>query len=539
MKFHNSIIWPIIMLVLGMMMVIYQSVGFDLSVMPGTLGDGRFNNYILEHGYLYLTEGNISYWNAPFFFPEKDVISYSDNLFGALPIYVVCRYWVDRETAFQLWYLILTALNFVGAYHALRKLNATAFASSIGAFIYAFSLILFIQTIHIQLLPRFAVPLAIVGFYLWLQGDKKYFYVAVLLLVYEFYCAIYLGYFLTYTIIAMLLIHVIKERKTDAVLALFKTRKDAIRSIVFLCIMMGLLGMLFYPYYLRSINTNVYSPLLIIEHSQPRIWNYFFVSDKSILWGWLSFFVKNHFVQEKFLNGENYIFIGSLPYVFVAAAFFMFRKNKTIRFFLITLLVVFILTLSIFDFSLYTYIIHLLPGARAIRVVSRYIVVALFLWSILSALFLDQFLIRSNKYIKLVMFALPVLLILDNTYFPDTNGVLKSTCQKRSMALVEKYEKERHTKPSAKAFVYFFDTDSIRDNRVRIKTAAHKQMDAMMASQVIGLPCVNGYSAKPPPDYLDCFISPNERKFRSWLNSNRVQTTVKEKYSIKDILILK
>ncbi|HSY60789.1 MAG TPA: hypothetical protein VK796_02885, partial [Cytophaga sp.] len=437
----NNYIWPIIMLVLGMTMVIYQSVGFDLSVMPGTLGDGRFNNYILEHGYLYLTKGNMSYWNAPFFFPEKNVISYSDNLFGALPIYVACRWWVDRETAFQLWYLILTALNFVGAYYALKKLNITAFSASVGAFIYAFSLILFIQTIHIQLLPRFAVPLAIVGCYLWLQGDKKYFYVAVLLLVYEFYCAIYLGYFLTYVIIAMFLIHVIKARKINVIVSLFKTKKDRIRTVVFVCVVLCLLGVLFYPYYLRSVDANGYSPLLIIGHSQPRMWNYFFVSDKSILWGWSSLFVKNHFVQEKFLNGENYIFIGILPYIFIAAAFFMFRKNTTTRFFLITLLVVFVFTLSIFGFSLYTYIIHLFPGAMAIRVVSRYIVVALFLWSILSAFFLDQFLTHLNKYIKLVVFILPMLLILDNIYIRDADSVLKSTCQKRSMMLVEKYEK--------------------------------------------------------------------------------------------------
>ena len=228
-----------------------------------------------------------------------------------------------------------------------------------------------------------------------------------------------------------------------------------------------------------------------------------------------------------------------LPYIFSIAAFFMFRKDAVVRFFLITLCTVFILTLSIGNFSVYSYIVYLLPGAMAIRVVSRYIVIAIFLWSILSALFLDRILSRSNTYTLFLMLIIPLLLVMDNIHTPDKGALLKSTCQERNGLLVEKYKTNRHTNPSAKAFIYCFRTDSIRDNRKKIRTAIYNQMDAMMASQVIGLPCVNGYSAKPPPEYLDCFLSPSESTLRSWLHSKRVRTTVKEKYSMKDILILK
>jgi len=526
------------MLVLGMTMVIYQSVGFELSVMPGDLGDGRFNNYLLEHGYLCLIKGNMPYWNAPFFFPEKHVISYSDNLFGALPIYVFLRFLADRETAFQLWYLILVGLNFVGAYYALKKLKVSIYAASVGAFIYAFSLILLMQTDHIQLLPRFVAPLAIVRFYLWLQGNNnKHFYISIFLLTYQFYCAIYLGYFLVYILIAMYVVHLIKERKIDVMLQLFNSKKDFIRTSIFVCIILSLLGILFYPYYLRSIDENGYPSMLVIERSTLHLWNYFFTSDRSVFWGWSNYFVEKNFVQAKFLRRENYIFIGMLPYIFLTVAFFMFRKDVVIRFFLTILFVIFILTFSLFDFSIYPYIVYIIPGARAIRVLSRYIVIAVFIWSIISAFFLDRILSDSNKYTTLFMFVLPVLLVMDNIHVSGNDGVLKSTCQQRCTSVVAKYKKAKYINPSAKAFDFCFNTDSIKDNRKRIRTAIYGQMDAMMASQLIGVPCVNGYSAKPPPDYLDCFISPSENKLRAWLYSNRVRTTVKEKYSVQDILI--
>ena len=522
-----------------MAMVTYQTLGFDFSTMPGNLGDGRFNNFLLEHGYQYLTTSDMPYWNAPFFFPEKNVIAYSDNLLGALPIYVICRFFTDRETAYQLWYFILSGLNFAGAYYALKRLNVSVYAASVGAFIYAFSLIMLMQTIHIQLLPRFAAPLAIVSFYLWLRGNTTYFYVSLLLLVYQFYCAVYLGYFLVYVLLAMFIVYMVTERKIEAVLSLFKTKRQVITTLVFVCMILCLLGILFYPYYLRSLDANAYASMLEIIDSQPRLWNYFFTTDRSVLWGWSNPVITTNFVEEKLLWRESYIFIGMLPYVFLIAALFMFKKDSTIRFFFITLCVVVLLTISICDFGIYPYIASVLPGARSIRVVSRHIVVAVCIWSILSALFLDKILSHPKKYTTLFMLLLPVMLVLDNLYVPAKDAVLKNTCQERSRFVAEKYEKAKHTNPSAKAFMYSFRTDSLRNHRKKTMVAVFNQMDALMASQALGVPCVNGYSAKAPPDYMDCFFSPNEITLSAWIHSNRLRTTVKEKYTVNDILIIK
>ena len=47
--------WPFFMgLIIVVMFFALPIVGFELSHFPGDLGDGRFNNYMLEHSYLFL-----------------------------------------------------------------------------------------------------------------------------------------------------------------------------------------------------------------------------------------------------------------------------------------------------------------------------------------------------------------------------------------------------------------------------------------------------------------------------------------------------
>ncbi len=93
-----------------MYIVPLQMMHFDLSFIPGDIGDARLNNYFLEHGYKWLTGQVESFWNAPFFYPTIRTMSLSDNHLGVLPIYALFRFLhFDRETS----YLNLVPLNLV------------------------------------------------------------------------------------------------------------------------------------------------------------------------------------------------------------------------------------------------------------------------------------------------------------------------------------------------------------------------------------------------------------------------------------------
>lgn len=537
-KILNNRLWSLVFFALGMVMVINQSVGFDFSSMPGGLGDGRFNNYILEHGYRYFNGDVNSYWNAPIFFPEKSIISYSDNLLGALPIYILCRGFVDRETAFQSWYLILIALNFWGTFFAMKKMDISSYASSVGAFIYAYSALIYIQTSHIQLAPRFLIPLCIVFFYFWLKNkNQKYFYFTIFLLAGQFYCGIYLGYFLMYVLVAMLCIHLLLNRELRSFFMLFETKAILIKTLILCVSFFVIMIVLFYPYLIRSLDGSAFTPVEEINSYIPRIWCYFLVNDRSIVWGWLNPVINNIFHPDAYIAGEYYLFLGLFSYIFVVLAVIKYRKDAIIRYFLCVLLLISIVMLSIFNVSLYTYLIYIIPGAKAIRAVSRFVVVALFLWSLITALSLDRMLLSTHKFRLLLIVLIPALLILDNIYSGKDKGHLKKDFQSRCTSIQRLYENQKGKKINPKAFSFQF-TLKDQDRSKPQKEMVYYHIDAIMASQIIGLPCVNGYSAKAPTGYMPYFLYTNNEELNKWLHVSNAKKDVTQTYTIDDILII-
>ncbi len=527
-NYLNSHYWPFIMLFAGILMVIYQSVGFAFLYVPGDLGDGRFNNYILEHGYRYLTGVENSFWSASFMFPEKETVSYSDNLLGALPLYAFFRIWFDRETAIQCWYLLLIILNFLGGFYALKKLKFTNYSSSMGAFIYAFSLILLLQTGHIQLLARFAAPFSIVYFYLWLRDNKiNYFYIAIVCLIIQFYCAIYLGYFLLYALLLIISAYMILEMKWDRILNLI-SKKNWLKTLLFTTFTCLFLGLLFYPYYLRSINTP-YPPSEEMRSMIPRIWSYFYCTKNSILWGGITSWLQQEALPKGLPYHEHAIFIGFMPYLFLILTVLLYRKKSFAKFIIIVILLYIILTTSVFDFSIYNYIVKLIPGAQALRAFSRIMVIFMFFWCIISSFFLDAFFEKLTPIKTVVLFLIPMFLIVDNIQKANSYVCRKLECQERCQTIVNKFQKNKMGNEIA--FSYQFKPIDFPD-------LIHKQIDAMMASQVLNVPCVNAYTARIPDEYTPYFYGPDSITFNAWMNSNYLKNT-KNNTNTKLILIVK
>ena len=146
---------------IGMYIVPLQMMHFDLSFIPGDLGDARLNNYFLEHGFKWVAGQVGSFWNAPFFYPTVRTIAFSDNHLGTLPIYVLFRFLhFDRETSYQLWFFVIFTLNYFSCAWVLKKFSVNALGMAVGAFIFTFSLPVIARLGHSQLLPRYMIPLA-------------------------------------------------------------------------------------------------------------------------------------------------------------------------------------------------------------------------------------------------------------------------------------------------------------------------------------------------------------------------------------------
>ncbi|HOZ82868.1 MAG TPA: hypothetical protein PKU82_08080, partial [Bacteroidia bacterium] len=193
---------PVFMMLAGIYFGVMPYFGWDMGRIPGDLGDARFNYYILEHGYQYLTDQIHGFWDASSMYPYKNVIALSDNLIGTMPIYAIFRVFnVDRETSFQLWIIVLFLLNYWSCFYVLKKFGINNLIAASCAFIYGFGLYNHGQIFHIQVFPRFIAPLVIYWSIRFIQTLKsRYFTFLLLGLAYQFYCGIYLGFFLAYFI---------------------------------------------------------------------------------------------------------------------------------------------------------------------------------------------------------------------------------------------------------------------------------------------------------------------------------------------------
>lgn len=128
---------------------------------PGDLGDGRFNQLILEHGYQSLR--GVYTWSSPSqFYPAANTLGFSDTHVGTLPIYAALRlvgFSLDR--AWQAWFIVVAALNALAVLHFFSALGITK--SLRGPFLFAATAsvpMVWLAGTHMQMLPFFPLVLA-------------------------------------------------------------------------------------------------------------------------------------------------------------------------------------------------------------------------------------------------------------------------------------------------------------------------------------------------------------------------------------------
>ena len=149
-------VWTIFWIVAGVVhltQAIWMSGGANL---PGGLGDGRFNNLVLEHGYQ-TVRGNYD-WNSPGqFHPVPHTLGMSDTHVGTLPAYALTRVLgFSTERAMQIWFILVAALNLTLAVKLLRELKLAESLWGPIAFV-AFAGVpwVWMTGTHAQLLPVF------------------------------------------------------------------------------------------------------------------------------------------------------------------------------------------------------------------------------------------------------------------------------------------------------------------------------------------------------------------------------------------------
>lgn len=465
--------------------------------MPGDIGDARLNNYFLENIYQFFFGESESLWQPGFFSPFPYVLGFSDNLFGSAPVYLLARIFVEQpDTAFQLWFLLGYAANFAAAYYALRLMGGSPLASSAGALIFAFALPTTAHAGSAQLHYRFGVPLAMAFFTLFLE-QKKYRLLVISggWLVWQFYAGIYMGFFTLLLLAAGAGMHVVYRRyrlKQPVVQPLreFSAQWHNQSQHEKWRILMGLVGLLialvvlFYPYIQVSMLYGAERSWGEIAMMLPRPQSYF-LSDGSYFWSW----PEAGLFTDIPMRHEHQMFMGAMPMLLAAMGLLVGARRGNAHTFVMMAGVLFgliILTLYVGGFSFW-YVLHKLPLASAIRVMTRLDQVLLFPMTYLVVQAIDYARDKWRWGGRLVVLVILPLMLLE---FAATSMYVSNKNEWRDRLSLIEASVPQGVNPDSMLFFaqrqgpYFAD-----------------ELDAMWVSLRHGVKTLNGYSGFSPPGY--------------------------------------
>ena len=475
------------------------------TAIPGNFGDPRLNSVFLEHVYGWVMGRYPSLWSPQFFYPFENVLAFSDNHLGSVPIYMLLRLLdFSREGAMAGWIVAGCALNFIASYWVLRKLSFSGFAAAAGAFVFSSAMPVLGEPDHAQLVYRFATPLCFYYFWLAIQkGEPAKLGIAALWLAEQFYCSIYLGVFLSYLLLATFIASLLINPKgffpflwrswqsywqTESILK----KGLAIGGVI---IGVGLIVALLWKYKLVAKDYGYSWSRAEILSLLPRPGSYL-VADQSPI---SSFLGKT--AQGISWRHPHQLFIGFGIACFFCAGLlitgFAVLRHKIAQdariklawVVSLALLLLVITTLSINDHSVYQYLLKL-PGVNGLRVVSRIILVELLPVAILVAIActaLERVLAKSSRTLQLSIFLISALLISTETL---TLEIPKKTFTQWRERITT--QRTLLPEPLAVNSVLYI---SQKLNEWDYLTG----IDAMILAQELGVPTLNGFSGQSPP----------------------------------------
>jgi hypothetical protein len=491
----------LIIFILGMWLVVLRPLGPHLALIPGDLGDARFNNYILEHFFDWVTGLTKDYWNASFFFPYPQTIAFSDNLLGSAPFYAFIR-WVgfDRESAFQGWYILGYILNFAAAYYILWRLKFKSLAVGVGAFFFAFGLPMLAQESHAQLLYRFCIPL--VCYLLWRFYQSPRLFILIFLdtfLVWQFFLSVYLGIFLLVLLIVMIVIlpflipgQTFWQRFAVWPRCVIKAWSQAQLSeriftvIAFAVLSLGL-GAMFYPYYQVTKIYGFTRSWAEVSPGLPR-WKSYLLAVNSQLWHPAVSFYSSlyHPIEHSLFPG-----LAIIMAVLVGITIRFHTENRRLAWLHFdAALALVALTLDIHGFSFYR-LVWQLPGMNSLRAITRIMLVIVWPLSLFAAWAIDGFIQRyTHRHWWMQGFAYIVAgLVVVESVFYSHGTYVKADAQARLAALRKQIPMTVPANP-----ILYLATDKQEQYWAR-------DIDAMLLAQDLGWPTLNGYSGNSPKGY--------------------------------------
>ncbi len=500
---------------------LWQFFGYTFDRIPGDLIDSRFNNYILEHGYRYLCGRDASFWNAPFNYPEPNIMAYSDSFLGQLPFYAFFRVLgFNRESAYQCWLISAYLLNFFVCAWVCFKLSGNKTASIVGAYIFAFGTSILDQSNHTQMTARYPIALAFYFLILFLRQQRhRWFLLFLGSMLLLFLNSIYLGFLLSLGLVPFGIGYLLVYRKELSFRAFFRPKQLLLCGIYLLGFGL-LMHAYFLPYIKHSALGNFSPNREDVFESLPRLTSYLMTSKEAASWqslwthpdGLKNFY--NHFL---FPGGM--VMLSMLLLVVVSFWRRFFTKSpvsapqlKLARLFLFSFVCLLLLTVRSRYLMLYKYV-YPIPGFGVMRDLCRVVNIEFFLYALIAALFSAYFLSKITKtWVRMVISSLLLfLLFFDLHYDYEMAGTYsKAETQHDCRALADKI-KQTPAYNTYEAVAFMPEKDD------RFTFIIH--LDAMLACQDLGIKTVNSYTGTCPGSYCHFASMHSMDGLKEWFSS--------------------
>jgi hypothetical protein len=500
---------PLLAFILGIWYFCIRILGYNFEYIPGDLGDSRFINYLLEHGHRWLTGEIPAFWDAGFMYPFRNTIALSDSMLGTMPVYSTWRsVGISPETAYQIWWICICALNYWISYFVFKKWFSRSEVALVLAWIFAFTIFNIGQLNYMQVIIRFMVPVVFYAAYrMVVSPSVKFLSIYCAGIVFQFYCAMYTGFYILYFSALFILIYYLVSKKGEELRYYFKKEKLAETSVVFVASLLAMLW-LFIPYLKTAILVGMlhYGE---VKANLPYLNSYLFPHESSVTWKFL-FELARPDVPAWWLH---YLFAGIIPFtaMVVSPCYLLYNRYKKIKTplllksFIITSVILLLFHLQTKNGLSFYILLFQFPGLNTIRALTRFMNVEIFILLVISGYFLVK--IKNSKYICLFF----LLVFADNLFNPELiPRKEKAELMNRKEILGKELSRYDYKKFKAVALV-----DSTQPAYVT-------QIDMMLVAQSAGIKTINGYSSNCPHELIEFSKEDTEKGLLKWLASQKI-----------------
>ena len=398
-------------LIIGLTIIVYPMFKNNFELLASNWWENLFNTYLLEHSWLYIHQEKLheSFWSAPFYYPnENNIIFNNDMLFGIMPFYWFFRIFNNNPFDIsQILIILLSIFNYISFYYLLKKkINFCDLSSSLGSFIFAFSLLRLYRIEQIQFFSQFLSIIALIFIFNVKKENKPYlnhifFFLGSIFIALQFYTCYSLGFYFIFIGISTLILGLLPKTSRDVIIEYFSNFK---KYIIFYSISTYLLLSALISNFVAIQNVKTIS--LVLQLSQ-----------NSTCWLRNISVLDNLFLSKiKYLGDLNIneisCSIGIFAMIISLIGIWKLKYAKGLP--ILVLILCFICSCRFLGFFPWKYFYYFTLGSAGIEFISRISFGALIIFSIGIANFIEYFKNSNTKFKPFILLLTMFLLIFEN-----------------------------------------------------------------------------------------------------------------------------